>query len=296
MSASKLRAYENLCQDFEVYLKHAKPKLKSFHPTFEQAFWEMLLNGGKRFRPKLLLAVLSSFMRSHLMIKNAFPIALALEVLHTYSLIHDDLPCMDNAPLRRYHPTLHVSYGVTVATLVGDGLNTYAFELLSSARLPNALKVSLISTLAHCGGVFGMVLGQAIDCYFEHKPLLREQLEILHTLKTAKLIAASLKMGALIAKKYARTPTNLPTTLFNFGLKLGLFFQVRDDIIDRTKSPEESGKSTQLDTFKNNYVNLLGLKGAQDYLKTLQTELKATLNTLPPLLALHLQTLLESLA
>lgn len=284
----------SLYQAFERYLQEARPKLDTFHPFLQEAFWEMLENGGKRFRPKLLLAVASAFVPQEGFLKTLFPVALALEVLHTYSLIHDDLPCMDNADLRRGHQTLHVRYDETSAVLIGDGLNTHAFYLISQAQLASDLKVELIATLAYCSGIYGMVLGQALDCYFEHKRLDVEQLERLHTLKTAQLIAASLKMGALCVRDHISS--RLPQALFDFGLELGLFFQVRDDIIDCTQSPSQSGKSTHLDAFKNNYVNLLGLKNAQNYLTQLKIKLLETLNTLPPSLAHHLSMLLEELA
>ncbi|CRF40694.1 polyprenyl synthetase family protein [Helicobacter ailurogastricus] len=302
MSDSNLRFYQEICTAFEGYLVANKPTLQNFDPPFdpsfkfETAFWEMLLNGGKRFRPKLLLAVVCAFVRSPQRIKRAFPIALALEVLHTYSLIHDDLPCMDNSPLRRGHPTLHTTYNETTATLVGDGLNTYAFELIACSKLPSPLKVCLVATLAQCGGVRGMVLGQALDCHFEGQELWRAQLEELHILKTGKLIAASLKMGALISKEFSKTPARLAQTLFDLGLLMGLFFQVRDDIIDATQSPEQSGKSTQADGLKNTYVHLLGLNGAQGYLATLQAQLLERLEILPPALKGYLTHLLESLA
>ncbi|BCZ18565.1 hypothetical protein NHP190012_02070 [Helicobacter sp. NHP19-012] len=161
MSACDLRLFNEVCAAFEAYLvaSKPKPKLQDFDPPFDPSFkfetalWEMLLNGGKRFRPKLLLAVVCAFVRSSKRIQQAHPIALALEVLHTYSLIHDDLPCMDNSPLRRGHPTLHTTYNETTATLVGDGLNTYAFELIVSAKLSSPLKVRLVATLAQCGGL-----------------------------------------------------------------------------------------------------------------------------------------------
>ncbi|TSA86235.1 polyprenyl synthetase family protein [Helicobacter mehlei] len=284
----------HLYQAFEHYLQESKPQLNTFHPFFEHAFWEMLENGGKRFRPKLLLATAHAFKPQESFLTSLFPIALALEVLHTYSLIHDDLPCMDNADLRRGALTLHKHYDETSAVLVGDGLNTHAFYLISQARLASDLKVELIATLAHCGGIYGMVLGQALDCYFECQHLELKELETLHTLKTAKLIAGSLKMGALCVGALA--PPNLPQTLFDLGLELGLFFQVRDDIIDCTQSPQESGKSTHLDTFKNNYVNLLGLAKAQDYLAQLKTQILKKLQKLPPPLTSNLTALLEELA
>ncbi|WP_221280994.1 polyprenyl synthetase family protein [Helicobacter sp. NHP19-003] len=296
MSVCDLHLFNEVCTAFEGYLRAHKPTLNTFHPFFEKALWEMLLNGGKRFRPKLLLAVVCAFVRSNQRIQQAYPIALALEVLHTYSLIHDDLPCMDNSPLRRGHPTLHTTYNETTATLVGDGLNTYAFELIANAKLSSPLKVHLVATLAQCGGVRGMVLGQALDCHFEGQELEQAELEELHTLKTGKLIAASLKMGALIAKEFSKTPHDLARILFDLGLLVGLFFQVRDDIIDATQSPEQSGKSTQADGLKNTYVRLLGLEGAQGYLCALQAQFLDRLETLPHALRTYLTHLLESLA
>jgi farnesyl diphosphate synthase len=177
--------------------------------------------------------------------------------LHTYSLIHDDLPAMDNSPLRRGKPTLHVLYDEVTAILVGDALNTYAFEVLSKAPFSDATRVDLIRELASNGGLNGMVLGQAIDCYFENKPLSIDEVKILHTNKTAKLIAASLKMGALIIGD-----ETLGEKLYDFGIKLGLLFQIQDDILDVTQTSSEAGKLTNNDEAKNSFVTILGLDEA----------------------------------
>ena len=243
-------------QNFEKFLENNLIKLPSFHPYFEKAINEMLLAGGKRFRPMLLLKVVESY--NPLMIEGAYYPALAIEMLHTYSLIHDDLPAMDDATLRRGHPTLHKTYDEVTAILVGDGLNTYAFELISDAPLHNDIKVKLIKELSHNGGFNGMVLGQAIDCYFENKPLNIDEIKFLHIHKTAKLIAASLKMGAIIVD----LDENLQEKLYNFGIDLGLLFQIQDDIIDEIATPEVAGKDTHNDGDKNSFVNLLGLDGA----------------------------------
>ena len=242
--------------NFEKFLEKNLIKNPSFHPYFEKATNEMLLAGGKRFRPMLLLKVVESY--NPLMIESAYYPALAIEILHTYSLIHDDLPSMDDANLRRGHPTLHKTFDEVTAILVGDGLNTYAFELISEAPLHNDTKIALIKELSHNGGLNGMVLGQAIDCYFENKPLNLEELKFLHIHKTAKLIAASLKMGAILVN----LDTKIQEKLYNFGIDLGLLFQIQDDIIDETLSPEEAGKDTKNDSDKNSFVNLLGLDGA----------------------------------
>jgi len=239
-------------QNFENFLLENLPVSKSIHPTYEQALQEMLCAGGKRFRPALLLGVVKSY--NSLMLEGALHAAYAIELLHTYSLIHDDLPAMDDSPLRRGKPTLHVVYDEVTAILVGDALNTYSFEVLSNAPFSDATRVKLIRELATNGGLNGMVLGQAIDCYFENKPLKVEDIKILHTNKTAKLIAASLKMGAIIVGQ-----EDLGEKLYDFGIKLGVLFQIQDDILDVTQSSQEAGKLTNNDEDKNSFVTILGL-------------------------------------
>lgn len=239
-------------QNFEHFLTQHLPTSKSIHPTYEAALQNMLIAGGKRFRPALLLGVVKAY--NPLMLDSARHAAYAIELLHTYSLIHDDLPAMDNSEIRRGKPTLHVSFDEVTAILAGDALNTYAFEVLSNAPFSDATRVKLIRELASNGGLNGMVLGQAIDCYFENKPLKVDDIKILHTNKTAKLIAASLKMGAIIVGK-----DTLADELYEFGIKLGLLFQIQDDILDVTQTTQEAGKLTNNDENKNSFVTILGL-------------------------------------
>jgi len=261
-----------ILEDFELYLRENIPKVEGFHPHFGNALKEILTAGGKRFRPMLLLSVVDTC--APLLIKNSYPVALGLEMLHTYSLIHDDLPAMDDAPLRRGHPTLHVTYDEVTAILAGDALNTDAFYRISTAPLSASIKIELVKILAKNGGSDGMVIGQAIDCEFEDKVLKQAELEFLHLNKTAKLIAASLLMGATISEVNDASKE----AIYNFGLNLGLLFQIQDDIIDATQSEEEAGKPTHNDKHKNSFVNLLGVEGAIKYkeqaLKTLHTDLK----------------------
>jgi len=259
--------------DFEQFLKNNLIKADSFHPYFNKALNEMLIAGGKRFRPYLLLNIVKAY--NPLMLDSAYYPALAIEILHTYSLIHDDLPSMDNASLRRGHPTLHTTYDEVTALLVGDGLNTYAFEIISNSPLHSDTKIELIKTLSYNAGVNGMVLGQAIDCYFENQKLTLEQLNFLHIHKTAKLIAASLKMGAIIVN----LDTKIQEKLYNFGIDLGLLFQIQDDIIDETLTPDEAGKDTHNDTNKNSFVNLLGLNGAINEANNLAQKLENEFKT-----------------
>jgi len=258
-------------KNFEQFLLANLPTSKSIHPTYEAALQNMLIAGGKRFRPALLLGVVNAY--NPLLLEGARHAAFAVELLHTYSLIHDDLPAMDDSPLRRGKPTLHVSFDEVTAILVGDALNTYSFEVLSNAPFSDTVRVKLIRELASNGGLNGMVLGQAIDCYFENKPLKVEDIKLLHTNKTAKLIAASLKMGAIIVGKEA-----VADTLYDFGIKLGLLFQIQDDILDVTQSSEEAGKLTNNDEDKNSFVTILGLEESIKQANELADELTQEMN------------------
>ena len=242
-------------QNFEQFLLENLPTSKSIHPHYEDALQNMLKAGGKRFRPALLLGVINAY--NPLMLDSARYAAYAIELLHTYSLIHDDLPAMDDSPLRRGNPTLHVVFDEVTAILVGDALNTYSFEVLSNAPFSDETRVKLIRELATNGGLNGMVLGQAIDCYFENRPLQIEDIKILHTNKTAKLIAASLKMGAIIVGR-----EDVAQKLYDFGINLGLLFQIQDDILDVTQSSQEAGKLTHNDEDKNSFVTILGYERA----------------------------------
>jgi farnesyl diphosphate synthase len=243
-------------EQFEAFLLAHLPSAPSFHPHYENALHQMLVGGGKRFRPALLLGVVRAY--NPLLVESAYHVALAIELLHTYSLIHDDLPAMDNASLRRGIPTLHRTYDEVSAILCGDALNTYAFEVLSYAPLSDKTLVKLVRELSRNGGLNGMVLGQAIDCYFENQRLEPDQVKILHIHKTGKLIAASLKMGAIVVGR-----EDISETLYDFGIDLGLLFQIQDDILDVTMSAEEAGKTTQVDGAKNSFVTLLGFESAK---------------------------------
>jgi farnesyl diphosphate synthase len=273
-----------MLQRFEDYLISNLPTSESFHPHYEDSLQRMLQAGGKRFRPMLILNVVNAY--NPLLIDSAMPVALAVEFLHTYSLIHDDLPAMDDAPLRRGHKTLHTLYDEATAILAGDALNTEAFTLIANAPLSNDIKIELVRELASGGGLNGMVLGQAIDLEFENKKLSLEELKFLHKHKTAKLIASSLKMGAIIASQ-----KDLADSIYDFGIDLGLLFQIQDDIIDETMSEEEAGKTTNNDSDKNSFVNLLTLDGAikeadelakdlDDRFKSFDTKLQSALDAL----------------
>jgi len=273
-------------QRFETYLSSNLPQAPSFHPVYEDALGAMLRAGGKRFRPMLLLSIVDAY--EPMLYNGAMSVALALEMFHTYSLIHDDLPAMDDADLRRGKETLHKRYDEVTAILAGDALNTDAFLKISQAPLREDVKIKLITLLAQNGGSTGMVLGQAIDCYFENKPLNIEQVKVLHTNKTAKLIAASLQMGAVIVG----LDSKVQKALYDFGIDLGLLFQIQDDIIDETQSEEEAGKTTGNDGDKNSFINLLGLEKSVKEADTLAKDLKRRFETFDGKLQIALEPLI----
>jgi len=262
-----------LLEEFENYLLENLPKSESFHPIFQNALQDMLKAGGKRFRPMLLLSIVNA--KQSLLNKNAMPVALGLEMLHTYSLIHDDLPAMDDADLRRGYPTLHKTYDEVTAILVGDALNTHSFNLIANSPLSNDSKIDLIKVLSSDGGIKGMIIGQAIDCYFENHKLELKELEFLHIHKTARLIAASLKMGAIIAG----LDLKIQEDLYQFGIDIGLLFQIQDDIIDETVSEEVAGKTTNNDAAKNSFINLLGLEESIKSANSLAQKCEESLNS-----------------
>lgn len=271
---------------FENYLENNLPKVKTFHPHFEKALEIMLKSGGKRFRPALLLSVVEAY--EPLLVNSSYKAAMAIEALHTYSLIHDDLPAMDNADMRRGVETLHISYDEVTAILAGDALNTYAFELLSETAFSDKVKINLVNVLAKHGGITGMIIGQAVDCHFENQLLSLEQLKELHRDKTAKLIATALEMGAIIVDR-----DDLRQPLFDFGLELGLLFQVQDDILDQTQTTEQAGKTTNNDEGKNSFVNLLGLEGANKEADDLVSNLTQKLSDFDEKLQSKLEPLLQ---
>ncbi len=183
--------------------------------------------GGKRIRPMLVLAVLSSFGKD---VERGIPAAAAIEMIHTYSLIHDDLPCMDDDDLRRGKPTNHKVFGEAVAVLAGDALLTYSFQLIAGMNHPDVtpeMKLELIAEISKSAGAEGMVGGQIADMEGENKQLTIEELEYMHEHKTGKLLQASILSGAILAEANAEQREHLR----QFAFHLGLAFQIRDDIL-----------------------------------------------------------------
>ena len=215
--------------------------------------------------------------------------AFGIEMLHTYSLIHDDLPAMDNADKRRGIETLHKTYNDGFAILIGDALLTEAFAQISNASLSSDTKVSLIREISLNTGLSGMVYGQALDLFYENKKLNINKIKTLHINKTAKFIASSLKMGATTCGL-----TRLEEKkLYDFGLHLGVLFQIQDDILDITSSEKESLKSVNKDENKNSFVTILGLNESIKEANNYKDEIISLLNDFDDGLKSNLKNLLK---
>ena len=235
-----------------------------------------VLDGGKRLRPLLVLAACEALAGHR---EAALRAAVAVELIHAYSLVHDDMPCMDNDVLRRGRPTCHVEFDEPTALLVGDSLQTLAFELLASQPLGEpARQLEMINLLAHASGSRGMAGGQAIDLASVGRPLSQPELELMHALKTGALIRAAVLLGALAGKPLTDAER---VGLDRFAKRAGLLFQVIDDILDCTASTATLGKTAGKDeaAAKPTYVSLLGLEGARRFAGELETD---ALNSLKP--------------
>lgn len=219
-----------------------------------------LFNGGKRVRPTLVYAAALA-VNPNIDLAGIDPIACSLECLHSYSLVHDDLPAMDDDDLRRGKPTCHIAFNEATAILAGDGLQTLAFELLLNAKVSAELKVQLVGELANASGAKGMVLGQAIDLAAVDQQLNLSELETMHRYKTGALIRASVAMGALAAGANEEQLKALD----DYAAAIGLAFQVQDDILDVTADTATLGKQQGADIARNKptYVSLLGLDAAK---------------------------------
>ncbi|MBF0220301.1 MAG: polyprenyl synthetase family protein, partial [Gammaproteobacteria bacterium] len=226
----------------------------------QEALSYSTLAGGKRVRPLLIYLTGALFAVEAEMLDAA---AVAVELIHTYSLIHDDLPAMDNDALRRGRPTCHIAFDEATAILAGDGLQALAFHHLACAtRLSSEQRLAMLATLTAAAGVTGMVGGQMIDMASEGKSLTLAALTDLHRRKTGALIAASVRMGYLAATNCSETAA---TALDNYAAAIGIAFQIRDDILDVVGDSKDLGKHSGTDVMaqKSTYPSLLGLAGAK---------------------------------
>ena len=230
--------------------------------TTKSAMLYSLTAGGKRIRPHLLYTVLKGY-RVNPEIGN--PFACALEMIHTYSLIHDDLPAMDNDDLRRGLPTCHKQFDEATAILAGDGLLTYAFEVAASSNEASNTVVKCISILSQMAGPSGMVYGQQLDLEAENKEIDWNMLQRIHEHKTGCLLTAPLLMGCILAKHEEDIPT-----WKKIGFSLGLAFQVQDDILDIELTAKEFGKSnSDQKNHKGTSVSILGIERAKEVMNDL---------------------------
>ncbi|API89955.1 hypothetical protein BKP56_12100 [Marinilactibacillus sp. 15R] len=253
--------YQNEFDGFEEYgLNLIAPKSGT---VIEEAMSYSLTAGGKRLRPMLLLAVIKAYGKD---LVQGYPAAAALEYIHTYSLIHDDLPAMDNDDLRRGKPTSHIKYSDSTAILAGDALLTKAFELITIGNLSAEKKVTLIRELAICSGYEGMIGGQQADIDGENNSLTIDVLEAIHARKTGELLRFSMFAGGVIADADQESLTLLE----DVARKIGVAYQIRDDLLDVVGDAEELGKATGADNKlgKSTYPALLGLEPAFEKLNS----------------------------
>jgi geranylgeranyl diphosphate synthase type II len=232
------------------------PKVSTKPATLHKAMRYSLFAGGKRLRPILCLAAAEACRGD---IRNALPLACAVECIHTYSLVHDDLPSMDNDDFRRGRPTCHKVFGDGIAVLAGDALLTVAFEIVSTAKPTSRYDISiLLREVAVAAGSQRLIAGQVADLEAEGKRVKREQLRFIHQNKTAAMLKSSVRLGAMSANADARRLS----AITQFGGRLGLAFQVIDDILDVTQTSEILGKSAGKDVAakKATYPAVIGLE------------------------------------
>ena len=273
MPTDRWAAWAQRC---ETTLSHAIGSRSDIDPRLAEAMAYAALGGGKRMRPLLVYAAGTALGANESTLDVP---AAAIELIHAYSLVHDDLPAMDDDALRRGKPTVHVAYDEATAILVGDGLLTLAFELLADAATTPATTLAMTRTLAKAAGMQGMVAGQAIDLASVGTALTADALHHMHAAKTGALIRAAVALGALAADADETTRTALD----DFADALGLAFQIRDDILDVEGDPALIGKTQGKDAAhaKPTYPALLGLPASRALLADLAQRMDAALARLP---------------
>nr|WP_201745737.1 farnesyl diphosphate synthase [Xylella taiwanensis] len=257
----------------DSYLERCLPAPTQAPQRLHAAMRHTVLGGGKRMRPLLVYAAGSLF---HVDASVLDVPAAAVELIHAYSLVHDDLPAMDDDLLRRGRPTVHIAFDEATAILTGDALQTLAFEWLADAPADAALRIAWLQTLTHAAGSAGMCGGQALDIDATGQWQSLQALEAIHALKTGALMRAAVRMGALAGNASAQDLHALDT----FAATLGLAFQVRDDILDIESSSEQLGKTAGKDAVqeKSTFPALLSVEGAKSYLVQLAERLYAQLH------------------
>ena len=267
---------------FQDYKQHIEKYLDSacfvYPQEPQQTLFESmrysLLAGGKRLRPIFVFDFCSMCGGNW---KDATTFAAALEMIHTYSLIHDDLPCMDNDDYRRGMLTNHKKYGEATAVLAGDGLLTAAFQQIAAAPFSAEIRIKAVEILANCAGELGMVGGQVLDMQSETRQCTKEEVIAIQSRKTGALIKAACVLGVIAGQGSAEQITAAET----FASDLGLAFQIRDDMLDVIGNAEELGKAVGVDTVKNTFVQLYGLNVCDQMVKDHTESAISALNAFP---------------
>ncbi|NFN94893.1 polyprenyl synthetase family protein [Clostridium botulinum] len=259
---------DNLKNVIDEYLKNYFINRNSYNKVVYESAGYSVNIGGKRIRPILLILTYSLYKDN---IEKIMPMAAAIEMIHTYSLIHDDLPCMDDDDLRRGKPTNHKVFGENIAVLAGDALLNEAMTLLMKSSLElgeSALKASY--EISKAAGPEGMIGGQVVDVLSEVREISKEELEYMHEKKTGELIRVSIVAGGILA----RVPSGDIEALNEYGKKLGLAFQIKDDILDVIGTKETLGKATNRDKElnKTNFITVYGLEKCEELCKMLTDE------------------------
>ena len=262
--------YPEYCSMIEAALPQYLPPVTLPQGKVCEAMAYSLLDGGKRIRGCLTLAMCELCGGE---VQSALPLACAVEMVHAYSLIHDDLPCMDNDDLRRGKPSCHIKFGEGTALLAGDALLTHAFSAASDAyfngTLPAETVLRCVNQLSRAAGVEGMIGAQVIDTAPEEVPMTPEQLEAMHSMKTGALIRSAAVLGCLAAG----APRDVVMQADLYAAKIGLAFQIVDDILDATEESEKLGKSTSDDdNNKTTYITLYGVEKAREMVRRLVLE------------------------
>lgn len=269
---------ERKATEINERLKAYIPLIKGYDEIIYEAMSYSYFAGGKRLRPLLMLTAAKIFDGEE---EEVYPFAAALEMIHTYSLIHDDLPAMDNDDYRRGKLTNHKVYGEDMAILAGDGLLNLAYETMSVACLKTVKyeQIKAMHVIAESAGTQGMIGGQVVDILSEGQEISIEQLTYIHEKKTSKLIQAAVIAGATLAGASEKDIRNME----EFGLKLGLAFQIQDDILDVTSTIEQLGKPIGSDekNEKKTYVTMVGLEPAMEKVHSLTMEAIACIDVYP---------------
>ena len=275
-SLVKSMEINNLKQDINEYLENYFSKKGSFNRIIYDSCSYSLNIGGKRIRPILLALTYYIYKEDY---KKIMPMAAAIEMIHTYSLIHDDLPCMDNDDLRRGKPTNHIKFQENIAVLAGDAVLNEAMIIMMNYALQNkndGLKAAY--EIAVAAGAEGMIGGQVVDIISEGKKISKDELEYMHAKKTGALMRAAIIAGAILAN----APENDLRYLLEYGEKLGLVFQVKDDILDVIGDSKTLGKNIHSDEEHNktNFISVFGLNKCNELCKTLTEECITLLKSL----------------